>query len=306
MKRSLLLACAFAAVAAVPLFAATPKKLLVVSVTMGFRHTSIETGEQVLRDLAAKSGDFTVDFVSQPAGAPKLVFRPRKPANGDDAAYQAALKQFEVDDAAYQAALEQWKPKAVKALEALSAENLSRYDAVLFASTTGDLPLPDKEAFVKWIADGHAFIGIHAATDTFHGFPEFVKMIGGEFLTHGPQVEVDCLKDDPAHPATKHLPNAWTLFDEIYQFKNYERSAVHQLLSLDKHPNEKTPGFYPVSWTKSYGQGRVFYTSLGHREDIWDPQAKDDKGARKNDAEIARQYQQHVLGGIRWALGLAE
>lgn len=305
MKRPLLLAGALALLSIVPAFAA-PKKLLVVSVTMAFRHSSIETGENVIAELARQSGDFTVDFVRQPAGAPKLVFPPRRQPGQDEAEFQAAQKKFEADDAAYKAGLATWLPRAREALQALSPENLKRYDAVLFCSTTGDLPLPDKEAFVRWVAEGHAFIGIHAATDTFHGFPEFVKMIGGEFLTHGPQVEVDCLKDDPAHLATKHLPEPWTLFDEIYQFKNYERSAVHQLLSLDKHPNEKTPGFYPVSWTRQYGQGRVFYTSLGHREDIWDPNAADNKGERKNDPEIARQYQQHVLGGIRWALGLGE
>jgi len=62
---------------------------------------------------------------------------------------------------------------------------------VIFASTTGDLPLPDKQGFIDWVAAGHGFVGIHAATDTFHGFPPFIAMIGGEFRTHGPQVTVD-------------------------------------------------------------------------------------------------------------------
>ena len=75
-------------------------------------------------------------------------------------------------------------------------------------------------------------------------------------------------------------------------------------MTLDKHPNDKTPGDYPVAWTREYGQGRVFYTSLGHREDIWDANWKDDKGQRKNSPEIANAYQQHVLGGIKWVLGL--
>jgi type 1 glutamine amidotransferase len=147
-------------------------------------------------------------------------------------------------------------------------------------------------------------VGIHSASDTFHGFPPFIEMIGGEFKTHGAQVEVDAINQDPECPACRHLPASWKVFDEIYQFKNFDRSKVHGLLTLDKHPNNKTPGDYPVAWTKEYGQGRVFYTSLGHREDIWDANWKDDKGQRKNSPEIANAYQQHVLGGIKWTLGL--
>ena len=64
-----------------------------------------------------------------------------------------------------------------------------------------------------------------------------------------------------------------------------------------------TPGDYPVAWTKLHGKGRVFYTSLGHREDVWDP-AYTDKNGRMNSPEVAEQFQAHVRGGILWALGL--
>jgi uncharacterized protein len=99
------------------------------------------------------------------------------------------------------------------------------------------------------------------------------------------------------YPANFHI------FDEIYQMTNFSRSKVHGLLTMDKHPNNKTPGDYPVSWCKKYGQGKVFYTSLGHREDVWDPTWGGDK--RNNKPEIAQNYQKHVLGGILWVLGLA-
>ena len=72
---------------------------------------------------------------------------------------------------------------------------------------------------------------------------------------------------------------------------------------MDKHPEHKeVTGHFAVSWCKNYGSGKVFYTSLGHREDVWDadPTLKD----RKNDPAISKVYQQHVLGGIEWALGL--
>jgi type 1 glutamine amidotransferase len=193
---------------------------------------------------------------------------------------------------------------AIKAVlaEKMSPAALKNYDAVIFANTTGDLPLPDKEAFLDWIKSGKGFVGMHSAADTFHGFAGYLDMVGAEFKAHGAQVEVDALNQDQGCPICKHLPADWKVFDEIYQFKNFDRTKVHGLLTLDKHPNDKTPGDYPVAWCKDYGKGRVFYTSLGHREDVWDPAWPD----RKNPKEVAEAYQKHILGGIKWALGLEQ
>jgi type 1 glutamine amidotransferase len=188
--------------------------------------------------------------------------------------------------------------------EKMSPEALKRYDGVFFLNTTGDLPIPDPAAFSKWIEDGHAFVGMHAAADTLHGDPRYAGMLGGEFAEHREQVEVNALNADPAHPATAGLGGKLNLFEEFYLFKKYDRSKVYDLLVMDEHPNTEEPGHYPVSWAKEYGKGRVFYTSLGHREDVWDPSWKDSAGKRENPPEVAEAYQKHLLGGIRWALGL--
>ena len=286
-----LLTLCLIALAATSLSAA-PKKLLVVTTTTGFRHSSIPTAEKILAQLAQDSGEFTVEFVQQPSGHAETGFPAKLKPDASDA-----------DKAAFNAAETAWNEKLKLALQKLSPESLKNYDGVVFASTTGDLPIPDKQGFLDWIKAGHAFIGIHAASDTFHGWPDFVAMLGGEFAHHGPQVSVECLNEDPKNPATAHLGKTWTIQqEEIYQFKNYDPAKVHDLLILDKHPENNSPGHFPVSWCKPYGQGRVFYTSLGHREDIWDadPNIPD----RKNSAEISQAYDAHVLGGIEWALGL--
>jgi type 1 glutamine amidotransferase len=127
-------------------------------------------------------------------------------------------------------------------------------------------------------------------------------MLGGEFETHKAQVEIQPIVHDREHPATKPFPSDWKVFDEIYIIKSYDPKRVKQLLGLDAHPNDKTPGYFPVSWAREEGQGRVFYTSLGHREDVWDPEWKAGTPDRKNTPEIAKTYQAHILGGIRWAL----
>jgi type 1 glutamine amidotransferase len=267
---------------------AAPKKLLVVTTTTGFRHSSIPTAEKILSQLAQTSGEFTVEFVEQPPGHPAVGFPPKLKPDASDADKAAEAK---------------WNAALSAVLQKLSPENLKNYDGVIFASTTGDLPIPDKQGFLDWIKAGHAFIGIHAAADTFHGWPGYAEMLGGEFKHHGPQVSVDCLNQDPENPATARLPAVWTISqEEIYQFKNYDATKVHELLIMNRHPETGSAGHFPVAWCKPYGDGRVFYTSLGHREDIWDadPAIPD----RRNDPAISQAYQQHLLGGIEWALGL--
>ncbi|MBI2948066.1 MAG: ThuA domain-containing protein [Verrucomicrobia bacterium] len=244
-----------------------PKKLLVVTTTVGFPHSSIPTAEKVLTQMGDKSGVFTVEIVRSGP-------RPRDKE-------QATA----------------WMDKMTKDLaEKMNPEALKKYDGFIFANTTGVLPLPDKQAFLAAIRSGKAFVGMHSASDTFHGekgtVDPYIEMLGGEFLTHGAQAGVECLLRDPNHPATlkKDFGESFCIEqEEIYLMKNYDSSKVHELLVLDKHPNKKTEkGHFPVAWCKEYGAGKVFYTSLGHREDVW---------------ENAR-YQKHILGGIKWALGM--
>ena len=258
---------------------AAPKKILVVTVTKDFRHSSIPTAEKVLGELAKKSGAFIVEYARVEPKDPEFKRDDGKP---DEEKVDAAIRKV--------------------LAEKMSPEALNLYDGVIFANTTGDLPLPDRQAFLDWIKSGKAFIGMHSASDTLHNTP-YVEMLGGEFETHHAQVEVDCINEDSKHAACRHLGPTFHAKDEIYIIKNFERSKVHPLLMLDKHPNEKTPGEYPVSWAKEYGKGRVFYTSLGHREDVWDPNTPENF-KRDNPKSVSEAYQQHILGGIKWALGL--
>ena len=268
--------------------AAKPKHVLVVTTTMGFRHSSIPTAEKVLGELATQSGVFTVDYARVEPNDPQYKGADGKP---DKAKVTAAIT-------------------AVLA-EKMSPAALKNYDAVIFANTTGgkdsgDLPLPDKQAFLDWIKAGHGFIGMHSATDTFRGhtpLDPYVEMIGGEFKTHGAQAVVDCNNKDADHPACAHLGKTLHLKDEIYLLNGFDPAKVHDLLSLDKHPNNQTPGHFPIAWSKMYGKGRVFYTSLGHREDVWDVNTPANF-KRENPPEVALAYQKHILGGIKWALGL--
>lgn len=243
--RFLVLAASVALVA--PSALAAQKKVLMVTVTKGFRHSSIGTAEKVVADLAQRDGGFVVDYAR----------------NDDD------LRRK------------------------MSPEALAAYDGVIFANTTGDLPIPDVGAFLKWVESGKGFVGMHAATDTFRGhrpLHPFTLMINGEFKYHREQAEVEAINGDPTFPSNRHFGPTYKVFDEIYILNAYQRSAVKALLDLDQHPNTRMPGHYPISWARSYGTGRVWYTSLGHREDVWE----------------SSDYQKHILGGIRWSVGLED
>ncbi len=202
-------------------------------------------------------------------------------------------------------------PAVTKILqEYMSPDKLKDYDAVVFCGTTGELPIPDKTAFFKWIADGHGFIGFHSAADTLHRTPEYAKMLGGEFAGHGMfHPRVDVYNMDPESPINAGWGKSIAINEEFYLFRNYDPTQVHLLLAMKEQPYTKEPGIYPVSWIKMYGKGRVYYTSLGHRDDVLLPDATigdQEYKVRFNQAPVALAVQRQMLNGIRWALGLID
>jgi uncharacterized protein len=324
MKRILqtLLLTTAAVLVTLPATAAEPKRVIVCTVTTGFRHSSIPYAEKTLQKLADETKAFTiVDYARQPEV--QILKRPNKPGAPKPDADEKAKAKYEADLKKYEAEAAKWTPEmeqkakdaqtqfdtaVVQSLDKLSPANLKnqRIDGVIFANTTGDLPLPDKEGFIKWIEDGGAFMGMHSASDTFHKFGGYLDMLQGEFAGHGAQVPAALIKADQAHPATAGLPDQWQLKqEEMYLIKHHDRSKLRSLWHMRHHPNKpEEAGYFPVAWNRMHGKGRVFYTSLGHREDLWDDSA--DLKGRVNPVETSKQFQQHILGGIKWALGLAE
>ena len=299
---------------------AEPKKLLVVTVTTGFRHSSIETAEKVLAELGQKSGAFTVDYVHQPEGQPKNPGKPPvKGPKDTDEQFKAKQEAFSTALADFNTANAAWNEK-IKAYMAdkMAIDKIKHYDGFVFANTTGDLLFPDRDGFVELIKSGKAMVAMHSGSDTYHPFRGYIDMLGGEFETHKSQVEVQPILHDPAHAATKPIPAGFKVYDEIYIIKTFDKSKVHALMGLDAHPNlaqltdeekkkeAELKRYFPISWCKEFGKGRVFYSSLGHREDVWDPTWKEGTKDRKNSPEIAHTYQDMILGGIQWALRLVE
>lgn len=269
-----------------------PARLLVVTVTKGFRHGSIETAEPVLEKLGREKGLFHVDFLRMPPNRPSQPRRPRRGKNVTDEKWAQIESQFKEQQKVFQKADQPWQQVLQqKFAVAFSPESLAQFDGVVFVSTTGELPIPDLGAFLKWIQDGHAFIGIHAASDTLKSSDAYVEMIGGHFAGHPwtAKGEHGFVNHDPTHPVVKMFPERFRWKDEIYQYgPRYKPENVRVLLSIDMAASTpKNPWHVPVSWVRDYGRGRVFYTNLGHNDETWSDDA----------------FQKHLTEGTAWALG---
>jgi type 1 glutamine amidotransferase len=193
-------------------------------------------------------------------------------------------------------------------------DQIGQWDAFVF-ETTGDLTTPgtDKnppispdgeKAFYDAIRGGKGFVGMHCATDTFghHGNRNkgaddpYIQMIGGEFITHGNEQPSLIEIADPSFPGIAKgfgtAGHSFTITDEWYALKNFADN-LHVILvqgtegmkgGMYQRPN------FPITWARTHGKGRVFYTSMGHREDVWEN----------------KMYQALLLGALGWATGRIE
>lgn len=193
---------------------------------------------------------------------------------------------------------------------------LNQFDAVFFY-TTGNLleagtdkqpPMSaeGKEALFEYVRSGKGFIGTHSASDTFHTNNEsqkgpdryenhgekadpYVRFLGGEFIKHGAQQEVKNTVENPKFPGFEKVGSDYSFHEEWYSLKDFTPD-IHVLSVMDapamKGDEYKRPPF-PSTWARKEGEGRVWYTAMGHREDIWTNPV----------------FQDILIGGVRWALG---
>lgn len=214
-------------------------------------------------------------------------------------------------------------PPNVADLSMITAQYLKPFDGIV-ASTNGELPFSDegKQALVDFVRkDGKGILFVHQSHVTLYGYKPWGELLGaymgggGNGLFDGTNTakRPAVMKvEDRNHPATRNLPEHWTLDDEFYQFAKtvgvpgptkvpvplaFDRKNVHVLVSFDSDRTNFTGapagwekgGDYPQAWYQMPGTGRTFYTAIGHREDLW----------RKDPV-----YRQFVTGAIRWVLRL--
>jgi type 1 glutamine amidotransferase len=154
---------------------------------------------------------------------------------------------------------------AVASSRSLTAAALRRAQAVVFLSTTGELRMgkPGLRRLLRWIRAGGAFVGLHAASNTFAAEPEFARMLGAQFKAHPFVGRGRVIVTDRRHPATRGLPRSFVIDDEFYVFETNPRRRAHVLARRATTADE------PLVWWRREGRGRVFYSALGHPDSAW-------------------------------------
>lgn len=236
-----------------------PRKILIFSRTAGFRHGSIPVGTKAITMMGDKTGAYTAHHTED-----ESFFAPDK---------------------------------------------LKAFDAVFMLNTTGDCLRPKtgnkdedakkeelyKKSLVDFVVGGKGLIGVHSATDTYRGWKDYNKLMGGAFVSHPWHQKVPVKNLDSKNPINAAFNGGdFEITDEIYMFRDDTAlpNERHYLLALDTtkmdtSKGSRKDGFFPVAWIANHGKGRNFYCSLGHREEIfWNP-------------TILR----HYLAGIQFALG---
>ncbi len=210
----------------------------------------------------------------------------------------AVMERLGQESGAYEMYLRtdsQWITKQTIAEPARHTHNLNDFDAIFYFGTGDNLNAQQKEDLLAFVHDdGKGFVGAHTGDDAFFEWPDFVDLIGGWFDQHPWGVfDAPIIVEDTAFPAMKPFPARFTIRDEIYQHKNFSRDKIHVLASLDAtkldytRPNiHRTDHDFPVAWTKTYGKGRVFYSTFGHAPETWDD----------------RRVQQMYLEAVKWVL----
>jgi uncharacterized protein len=153
---------------------------------------------------------------------------------------------------------------------AFTRDNLQRYKAVVFLSTTGTI-LDDeqKRVFEQYIRAGGGYVGIHSASDTEYNWPWYGQLVGAYFKSHPSGLQQATITvEDPHHISTSMLPHEWDWTDEWYNFRSNPRGHVHVLLSLNEatYQGGTMGSDHPISWYHDFDGGRSWYTAMGHTE----------------------------------------
>ncbi|RYY34616.1 MAG: PKD domain-containing protein, partial [Sphingobacteriaceae bacterium] len=171
-------------------------------------------------------------------------------------------------------------------------DSLKNYSAVIFLSTTLNVLNADQQvAFERYIEAGGGYAGVHAAADTEYDWPWYNKLVGAYFTSHpnDPNVRkatVDVI--DTTHISTKGLPTKWERTDEWYNYRNIQPDLkVLATLDEDTYEGGTNGNVHPIAWYHEYDGGRAFYTGGGHTDESFSEPL----------------FLQHLLGGIRYAIG---
>jgi putative membrane-bound dehydrogenase-like protein len=146
--------------------------------------------------------------------------------------------------------------------DCLNPETLALYDTVMLYANHGQITEPQMKALDEFVESGHGFVPVHCASACFGNSPEFIKLVGGRFKSHGGEVfKASIVK--PGHPIMEGV-NEYETWDETYAHDQLNEEGRELLMERVEENHRE-----PWAWVRQQGKGRVFYTASGHDERTW-------------------------------------
>jgi type 1 glutamine amidotransferase len=279
-----------------PTFAAivAPKTFMGLSRPEDLRALDAELAAIPITEEAAQRRcaryDHTPPDLPRPAKHPAILVFEKITGFKDTPSVNAAHKAF-----ADMAEKRGWSIAFTENGAVFNRAQLKAYDAVVWNNVSGDaLTVPQEKAFQAWLAAGGGFAGVHGSG----GDPAYVwdwypdVLIGARFAGHPMNPQFQAAKvvvEQPHTGITAKLPDSWTMTEEWYSFKARPK-GVHVLASLDEgtyKPGPLAMGDHPIAWSHCLGDGRAFYTAIGHRPENY---------SEPNSRELLEE-------GVAWAAG---
>jgi len=311
------------------------KKILFVTHSGGFIHSSVVPAEKILKELGDKNNFEVTTW--RFTGDPDVKKKYKTKVDGKDVEMEGTA----LDEYSARFKVSTREPVTREQCGRINADTLKKFDAVFFF-TTGDPVQSDDEmnALLDYVKSGKGFMGTHCATDTLYKRQPYGEMIGAYFDGHPLGGKTKVLVEDTKHPITQGLGESFEISDELYQFRDpYSRDKLRVLMRLDpafviqarereikanedkktklkesiaklendatkkdelekarkdlknaenfKPQIRRTDNDYAMAWVREYGKGRVFYTALGHGDNVW----KDPR------------FQNMVINAVKWSTG---
>jgi len=181
-------------------------------------------------------------------------------------------------------------------------ENIRQFDAIILNNACGQWITPSDEAmgklkayadkaaaekalrkgFADWLTGGGGVVAYHYALGANRDWPEFHELMGGAIAGHPWNEEVGVKVEEPTHPLVAAFGGkGFRIADELFQYRPpWDRAKCRVLLSIDNDVTNMAPKNYTLrkdrdfalAWVKPAGKGRVFYTTMGHRTEVyWNP-----------------------------------
>ncbi len=161
----------------------------------------------------------------------------------------------------------------------LNEETLDKYDGLMIYANHEKITVEQEKALLGFVEKGKGFIPVHSASFCFQNSPDYISLVGGQFLKHKTDTfTVQIIKKD--HPIVKSL-NEFSTWDETYIHDKLGDDITVLMERVEEDHHE------PWTWVKEHGKGRVFYTAYGHDERTWGNPG----------------FHQLMKEGILWAVG---